>query len=72
MKLDVTGRILGSVLVVVGDFVVLNVSVTAGVITNLIADLISLPFFIRTKTWDVVLVIAFMGIVSISKLTQGG
>ena len=70
MKLDVTGRILGSALVIVGYFVVLNVDVTAGVITNLIGDSISLPFFIRTKAWDVVMMISFLAIVSLSKLSS--
>ncbi len=69
MKLDVTGRILGSALVIVGYFIVLNVDVTSGVITNLIGDSISLPFFIRTKAWDVVVMISFLAIVSVSKLT---
>ena len=69
MKLDVTGRILGSALVIVGYFIVLNVDVTAGVITNLIGDSISLPFFVRTKAWDVVVMISFLAIVSVSKLT---
>ena len=69
MKLDETGRIVGSVLVIAGYFVVLNVNVTAGVVTNLVADALSLPFFIRTKTWDVVTMISFLAIVSVSKLT---
>ena len=72
MKIDVVGRILGSVLVIVGYFVVLNVNVTAGVVTNLVADTLSLPFFIRTKAWDVVIMISFLAVVSISKLTQWG
>ena len=72
MKIDVVGRILGSVLVIIGYFVVLNVNVTVGVITNLTADALSLPFFIRTKTWDVVVMISFLAAVSISKLTQMG
>ena len=68
MKLDVTGRILGSALVIIGYFIVLNVSVTAGVIINLVGDTISMPFFIRTKAWDVVAMISFMTFVSVSKL----
>ena len=72
MKIDVLGRIVGSVLVIVGYFVVLNVNVTVGVVTNLVADALSLPFFIRTKAWDVVMMISFLAVVSISKLTQGG
>ena len=70
MKLDETGRIAGSFLVIAGYFVVLNVDVTAGVITNLTADALSMPFFIRTKTWGVVIMISFLAIVSISKLLQ--
>jgi hypothetical protein len=72
MKIDVLGRIVGSVLVIAGYFVVLNINVTAGVITNLAADALSLPFFIRTRTWDVVVMISFLAVVSISKLTQMG
>ena len=68
MKLDVTGRILGSAFVIIGYFIVLNVSVTAGVIINLVGDTISMPFFIRTKAWDVVAMISFMTFVSVSKL----
>ena len=70
MRLDVTGRIVGSVLVIIGYFIVLNINVTAGVITNLIGDSISLPFFIRTKAWDVVVMISFLAIVSLSKLSS--
>ena len=72
MKIDVTGRILGSALVILGYFVVFNVNVTAGVSINLVGDAISLPFFVRTKAWDVVVMISFMSFVSLSKLTQGG
>ena len=70
MKVDVLARVIGSVLVVAGYFVVLNVNVTAGVVTNLTADVLSLPFFIRTKAWDVVVMISFLAFVSISKLLQ--
>ena len=68
MKLDVMGRILGSALVIMGYFIVLNVNVTAGVTINLVGDTISMPFFIRTKAWDVVAMISFMTFVSVSKL----
>ena len=55
MKLDTVGRIIGSFLVVSAYFVVLHVSVTLGVIMHFIADMISIPFFIRTKSWDIVI-----------------
>ena len=68
LKTDVSARILGSALVIVGYFVILHVNVLAGVIINLTADLLSLPYFIRTKTWDVVVMISFMSAVSLSKI----
>ena len=70
MKIDVVGRVLGSVLVIAGYFIVLNVDVTTGVVTNLVADTLSIPFFVRTKAWDVVVMISFLAIVSVSKLSS--
>lgn len=55
-------------MVVSAYFVVLHVSVTAGVVMNIIADTISLPYFIRTKSWDVVVMLAFLMTIGISKL----
>jgi|TARA_E500000318_G_scaffold86019_1_gene82395 hypothetical protein len=68
MKLDTVGRIIGSFLVVSAYFVVLHVSVTLGVIMHFIADMISIPFFIRTKSWDIVIMLGFLLIISTSKL----
>ena len=55
-------------MVVSAYFVVLHVSVTTGVVMNIIADTISLPYFIRTKSWDVVVMLAFLMTIGISKL----
>ena len=66
MKLDTVGRIIGSFLVVSAYFVVLHVSVTLGVIMHFIADMISIPFFIRTKSWDIVIMLGFLLIISTS------
>ena len=68
MKLDTIGRIIGSFLVVSAYFVVLHVSVTMGVIMHFIADMISIPFFIRTKSWDIVIMLGFLLVISTSKL----
>lgn len=65
---DIPARILGSILVVSAYFVILHVNVTAGVIMNLIADCISIPYFIRTKSWDVVIMLVFLLAISSSKL----
>ena len=58
MRLDSKARIVGSVGVIT-YFCILHVSVIVGVIINFIADLISIPYFIRTKSWDVVIMLSF-------------
>ncbi len=65
---DTQGRILGSFLIVTAYFVVLHVSATIGAIMHLFANVISLPFFIRTKAHDVVIMLSFLMVISISKL----
>jgi len=62
-------RIVGSIGVIVAYFVILHVNVLAGVIINLIADSISIPYFVRTKSWDVVMMLSFLLAISISKLS---
>ena len=61
-------RILGSVGVIVSYFLILHVNVLWSFIINFTADLISIPYFARTKAWDVVLMLSFLLAISISKL----
>ena len=68
MKLVVSMRVLGSILVVVGYFVLTHVNTTTGVWLHFISDSISLPFFIKTRAWDVVVMLMFLSTISISKL----
>ena len=68
VQLDTTGRIIGSFLIVTAYFIVLHVSATVGAAMHLIANVISIPFFIRTKGWDVVLMLSFLIIISLSKI----
>ena len=65
---DTQGRILGSFLIVTAYFIILHVSATIGAIMHLFANVISLPFFIRTKAHDVVIMLSFLMVISISKL----
>ncbi len=65
---DIPMRIVGSGLVIVAYFIVLHVSVTIGAVIHFTADLISVPYFIRTKSWDVVVMLAFLLMISLSKL----
>jgi len=46
--------------------------VIVGVVINLIADLISIPYFVRTKSWDVVIMLSFLLAISMTKLTTSG
>ena len=71
MQIDTTGRIIGSFLIVTAYFIVLHVSATIGSLMYLIANAISLPFFIRTKGWDVVVMLSFLMLISMSKLIGG-
>jgi len=68
MTLDTTCRIIGSFLVITAYFMVLHVSTFYGAMMHLIADTISVPYFVRTKSWDVVIMLTFLMMISFSKL----
>ena len=68
MRYDVPLRVVGSFLVVFAYFVLVHIDVTVGVALSLTGDTLALPFFIRTKAWDVVGMIGVLSFVSISKL----
>ena len=68
LQSDVIGRIIGSILVVSAYFVVLHIDTTIGVIMHFVADTISIPYLIRTKSWDVVIMLTFLLCISFSKL----
>ena len=68
MQIDTQGRIIGSFLIVTAYFVVLHVSATIGALMHLFANVISLPFFIRTKAHDVVIMLSFLMVISFAKL----
>jgi hypothetical protein len=65
---DVPMRITGSILVITAYFVVIHVNITLGVVLHFFADMISIPYFVRTKSWDVVIMLAFLLAISFSKL----
>ena len=68
IQFDTTGRIIGSFLIVTAYFIGLHVSATLGALMHLIANVISLPFFIRTKAHDVVIMLSFLMVISFAKL----
>ena len=68
MKTLTRMRIVGSITVIAAYFVVLHVNVLVGVIMNVIADTISIPYFVKTKSWDIVIMLGFLLAISFSKL----
>lgn len=68
LSVDVVARIVGSTLVVVAYFFILHVNMTLGVMMSVVGDAVSLPYFIKTKSWDVVIMISFLTSISLSKL----
>jgi hypothetical protein len=68
MKTITWMRIVGSIGVITAYFTILHINVLVGVIINFIADLVSIPYFVRTKAWDVVIMLSFLLSISISKL----
>lgn len=70
MKTLTLMRIVGSIGVILAYFTILHINVLVGVIINFIADLISIPYFVRTKAWDVVIMLTFLLTISVSKLAS--
>lgn len=69
-KIDwpVLARRVGNLSIVVGYFVLLNVDVTTGVYIRLFANTLILPWAIRSKLWDVVILLSFLMCIEIHKL----
>ena len=53
-------RVLGSGLVIAAYFITLHLDVVTGVIVHLAAMIISVPYFIKSKAWDVVIMMSFL------------
>ena len=68
MQIDTLGRIIGSFLIVSAYFIILHVSATVGAVMHLFANIISIPFFIRTKAHDVVIMLSFLMVISLTKV----
>ncbi len=66
VQLDTLGRVVGSVLVIVAYFIILHVNTRLGVTVQIVADSISIPYFIRTKSWDIVVMLTFLLTISLS------
>ena len=61
-------RIIGSGLVISAYFIMLRLNIVTDVIVHLIAMSISVPCFIKSKAWDVVITMAFLMTIGASRL----
>ncbi len=63
-------RVLGSILLIVGYFFILYVSVYWGCWIRLLGNLAMIPFAIKIRTWDIVVLEAFFSVIDASKIIQ--
>lgn len=65
-------RIIGSGLVIAAYFITLHLDVVIGVVVHLTAISISMPYFVRSKAWDVVIMFSFIMTIGIGRLFVPG
>ena len=63
-------RIVGSGLVISAYFITLHLDVVTGVIVHLVAMSISVPYFIKSKAWDVVTMMVFLMTIGAGRLLK--
>ena len=56
-------------MIIAAYFVVLLVSVFYGAIMHFVADMICMPFYIKHKQYDVVIMLGFLMSIALSKVT---
>lgn len=61
-------RVIGSGLVIAAYFITLHLDVVIGVIIHLTAMSISIPYFIQSKAWDVVVMMTFLMTIGTGRL----
>jgi hypothetical protein len=63
-------RYLGSILVLIGYFFLLNVDILTGVSLRIVANCLSLPWAIKYKIWDFVILLVFFLVLEIAKFIE--
>ena len=61
-------RVIGSGLIIAAYFITLHLDVVTGVIIHLTAMSISIPYFIKSKAWDVVIMMSFLMTIGTGRL----
>ena len=65
---DTLLRIVGSLLTIYGYYMVLFQDVWTGVLVSLIGNLVSIPWFIRSRCWDVVFLLGLTTTIEMTRL----
>ena len=68
MKLLQRMRALGSALIIAAYFITLHLDVVTGVVIHLTAMSISVPYFIKSKAWGVVIMMSFLMTIGAGRL----
>ena len=61
-------RVIGSGLVIAAYFITLHLDVVTGVIVHLTAMSVSIPYFVKSKAWDVVIMMSFLMTIGTGRL----
>ena len=61
-------RILGSVLVIYGYYLILFQDLTTGVLISFVGNIISVPWFLKYRCWDVVFLLGLTSSIELARL----
>ena len=61
-------KVVGSGLIIAAYFITLHLDVVTGAAIQLTAMMISVPYFIKAKAWDVVIMMAFLMTIGAGRL----
>ena len=67
----VLARMIGTYGIILGYFITLHISTYIGAMFNIVFELMALPFYIKNKMWDVVIMFVFLLTIGFSKIAIG-
>lgn len=70
MEATTVQRYIGNIFLIVGYFILLHFDLKTGLIIKLIGGFLTLPFAVKYKMWDVLVLGGFFGVVEIAKVIQ--
>lgn len=61
-------RWVGNIALLIGHFILLYVSLFWGLVLCFCSNLSVLPYYVKTRMWDVVIVLSFFSVIEVGKL----